>query len=97
MIKLVKMDELQNLNEKISLIVNEQEKKEYEYTKKINELIEFHKSDNEKIVPIITSNIFDHNYTSVRNRILFQRDDRCCEFHNLIYIFLDTSKTLYKQ
>ena len=36
------------MNEKISLIVNEQEKKEYEYTKKINELIEFHKSDNEK-------------------------------------------------
>ena len=40
--------EKKNLNEKISLIVNEQEKKEYEYTKKINELIEFHKSDNEK-------------------------------------------------
>ena len=37
--------EKKNLNEKISLIVNEQEKKEYEYTKKINELIEFHKSD----------------------------------------------------
>ena len=36
------------MNEKISLIVNEREKKEYEYTKKINELIEFHKSDNEK-------------------------------------------------
>ena len=40
--------EKKNLNEKISLIVNGQEKKEYEYTKKINELIEFHKSDNEK-------------------------------------------------
>jgi len=40
--------EKKNLNEKISLIVNEREKKEYEYTKKINELIEFHKSDNEK-------------------------------------------------
>ena len=40
--------EKKNLNEKSALIVNGQEKKEYEYTKKINELIEFHKSDNEK-------------------------------------------------
>lgn len=42
------ISEKKQLNDKISIIFGEFEKKEYEYKKKINDLIEYHKTDNEK-------------------------------------------------
>ena len=42
------ISEKKQLNDKISIIFGEFEKKEYEYKKKINDLIEYHKADNEK-------------------------------------------------
>ena len=42
------ISEKKQLNDKISIIFGEFEKKECEYKKKINDLIEYHKTDNEK-------------------------------------------------
>ena len=42
------ISEKKQLNDRISIIFGEFEKKEYEYKKKINDLIEYHKTDNEK-------------------------------------------------
>ena len=42
------ISEKKQLNDKISIIFGKFEKKEYEYKKKINDLIEYHKTDNEK-------------------------------------------------
>ena len=42
------ISEKKQLNDKISIIFGDFEKKEYEYKKKINDIIEYHKTDNEK-------------------------------------------------